>query len=386
MSSQVPKPGESFRTLEFSATSEMLEQRIDKALSYHPDIGSRSQASRLLQRQLVRVNGVEPKSSYIVREGDQLLVSIPETPKHVLVPYDFPIQIVYEDDDLLVVEKPAGLVVHPAYGHAQDTLVNALLHALAGRPVGLSQGFHELRPGLVHRLDKDTSGLIVIARNEHAQRFLSLQFQRRLTHRIYRAVVFGTPKAAAGTWTSYLKRHPEDRRRSVSDPSHGKLAITHYRVLATHPAGLSLLELKLETGRTHQIRVHVTEAGHPIIGDTLYGADRRLKSLKSVKLRQQIGELSRFALHAFELGFRHPREHDALFLRFRSPWPSDLRPLIEHLQWPMFDSQHMIDRWTSQDDPILDSHSLAAQLSDYNWPKLQNLRAPIEEDHDDSDE
>ncbi|HRK06228.1 MAG TPA: RluA family pseudouridine synthase [Pseudobdellovibrionaceae bacterium] len=364
----------------------MLEQRIDKALSNHPDIGSRSQASRLLQRQLVKVNGVEPKSSYIVREGDQLVVNIPETPKHVLVPYDFPIQIVYEDDDLLVVEKPAGLVVHPAYGHAQDTLVNALLYALADRPIGLSQGFHELRPGLVHRLDKDTSGLIVIARNEHAQRFLSLQFQRRLTHRIYRAVVFGTPKAATGTWTSHLKRHPEDRRRSVSDPSNGKLAITHYRVLATHPAGLSLLELKLETGRTHQIRVHVTEAGHPIIGDTLYGADRRLKSLKSVKLRQQIGELPRFALHAFELGFRHPHVNDALFLRFRSPWPADLRPLIEHLQWPMFDSQHMIDRWTSQDDPTLDSHSLAAKLSDYNWPKLQNLRAPIEEDHDDSDE
>ncbi len=393
MSSQVPRPGESFQTLEFPATGEMLGLRIDKALSLHPQIASRSQASRLLQRQLVLINGLEPKASHVVREGDLLRVSIPETPKLVLVPYDFPIQIVFEDDDVLVVEKPAGLVVHPAYGHAQDTLVNALLHALADRPVGLSQGFHELRPGLVHRLDKDTSGLLVIARNEHAQRHLSLQFQRRQTHRIYRAIVFGTPKQSTGTWTSFLRRHPEDRRRSVSDPTQGKWAITHYRVLATHPAGLSLLELKLETGRTHQIRVHVTEAGHPIIGDTLYGGDRRVKGIKSVKLRQLVSELPRFALHAFELGFQHPRqvgesaEHSLRqFIRLKSPWSADLLPLIEHLDWPRFDPHHVIDRWTSQDDPILDSHSLASRLSDYNWPKLQDLRTPLEEDDDETDE
>ena len=374
MSSQVPKPGESFRTLEFSASAEMLGSRIDKALSLHPDIASRSQASRLLQRKLVSVNGLEPKSSYVVRAEDQLCVRIPETPQHTLVPYDFPIQIVYEDNELLVVEKPAGLVVHPAYGHAQDTLVNALLHALKDRPIGLSQGFHELRPGLVHRLDKDTSGLLVIARNEHSQRHLSLQFQRREAHRIYRAIVFGHPKELTGTWTSRLRRHPEDRRRSVSDPNQGKLAITHFRVLATHPSGLSLLELKLETGRTHQIRVHVTEAGHPIIGDTVYGADRRIKGLKSVKLRQLIEELQRFALHAFELGFRHPQPNGgAKFLRFRSPWPRELLPMIDHLGWPKFDIEHIVNEWGSDIASPLDAHTLARELSDYSWPKIRRL-------------
>ena len=323
------RPGESFKEETFSATPEIVGQRIDKALASHPLVATRSQASRLLSRDLIWLEGAPVRPSHLIKASDIFQIFIPQVPTQTLVPYAFPLNIAYEDADLIVVDKPANLVVHPAYGHAHDTLVNALLH----HTTELSQGFNETRPGLVHRLDKDTSGLIVIAKNEHAQRELALQFQRKITHRIYRAMAFGEMRAPAGTLQSELKRHPEDRRRSASQAG-GKLAITHYRTLATHPTGLSLLELKLETGRTHQIRVHLTEAGHPIVGDTLYGADSRIKSVKGVALRKIIAELPRFALHAFELGFYHPTK--GKFLLLQSIWPQDLRPLVEHCHFPLF--------------------------------------------------
>ncbi|MDX9730156.1 MAG: RluA family pseudouridine synthase [Bdellovibrionales bacterium] len=351
-----PLPGEEFREHKFIVEASQAGNRIDRMLAAIPEIGTRSQASRLLSRGLVFVDGQPVKPSLVTKAGDEICVYVPFIPKLTLVPYELPLDIAYEDDDLIVVDKPAGLVVHPAYGHAQDTLVNALLH----HTKDLSQGFDEMRPGLVHRLDKDTSGLIVIAKNEKAQRELALQFQRKISHRIYRAVVFGNLKPDAGTITSYLKRHPDDRRRSASVEAgveNAKLAITHYRTLATHPTGLSLVELKLETGRTHQIRVHMKEAGHPIVGDLTYGADGRAKSLKSVQLRKQIGEMSRFALHAFELGFYHPNKGG--FIKLKSKWPEDLLPLIQHCDFPMFENSSGVEKFSQRPD------------DDYPWPKVR---------------
>lgn len=346
-------PGEEFHEHPVTIEESNSGIRIDKVLAAVEAIGTRSQASRLLARGLVFLGITAIKPSHVTKTGETFRVYIPLVPKLTLVPYDFPLEIAYEDKDLIVVDKPAGLVVHPAYGHAQDTLVNALLH----HTKDLSQGFDELRPGLVHRLDKDTSGLIVIAKNESAQRALALQFQRKITHRIYRAVIFGEIKPPSGTISSYLKRHPADRRRTASVEStepNAKLAITHYRTLETHASGLSLVELKLETGRTHQIRVHVKEATHPVVGDVTYGADNRVGGLKSVHLRKLINELPRFALHAFELGFYHPTARD--FLRLKSKWPSDLRPLVDHCGFPLFDDKAIVERFAKRPD------------DEYKWP------------------
>lgn len=364
-----------FERIVIEVTAELAGERIDRILSRHPRIETRSQASRLLQAGRVRLDGKALKPSFQPQLGDSIDIDIPIIQKNVLVPYEFPLDIPYEDDDLLIVNKPAGLVVHPACGHLQDTLVNALIHYTKD----LSLGFNEQRPGLVHRIDKGTSGLLVIAKNERAQRHLALQFQNKTTHRIYRALVFGFLKSPSGTIQSHLRRHPDDRKRVASVPQSftteenidtssgtssgiktrkitsptsfnvtestsedspsGKLAITHYQVLQTHPAGLSLVELKLETGRTHQIRVHLSELGHPIIGDETYGASKRLKNLKSVSLRKEIEQLQRFALHAAELGFIHPTTQ--LRHVFKAPWPEDLMAIIKHCNFSLFNSDHI---------------------------------------------
>ena len=361
-------PGEEFHLHEIEISDATAGTRIDKVLASVEAIGTRSQASRLLARGLVFLGKAPVKPSHIAELGDIFRVHIPFVPKLTLVPYDFPLEIAYEDKDLIVVDKPAGLVVHPAYGHAQDTLVNALLHHTRD----LSQGFDELRPGLVHRLDKDTSGLIIIAKNENAQRALALQFQRKITHRIYRAIIFGEMKPTAGTITSYLKRHPDDRRRSASveatEPN-AKLAITHYRTLETHASGLSLVELKLETGRTHQIRVHLKEATHPVVGDTMYGADGRANGLKSVALRKLIGDMPRFVLHAFELGFYHPTARD--FVRLKSKWPADLRPLVDHCGFPLFGDKAVIERFAKRPE------------DEYAWPLVRAEREEAAGESDD---
>lgn len=336
-------PSAKFEKLTLTIPPELTDLRIDKALATIEKIATRSQAARLIQQGLIRIAGKVLKASYLTVLGDVIDIEIPITMTSVLVPYDFKLVVPYEDDDLLVVDKPAGLVVHPAYGHAQDTLVNALLAYTSE----LSQGFNETRPGLVHRIDKDTSGLLVIAKNEEAQRFLAMQFQRKTTHRLYRALTFGKFVEPAGRIESYLRRHPDDRKRVASTPlredgtSDGKLAVTHYKVIDYHPTGISLVELRLETGRTHQIRVHLSENGHPIIGDNTYGASKRVKTLKSIHLRKMIEELPRFALHAMELGFVHPRTGNTM--RFRAPWPRDLMPLIEHCGFPLYDLEHVVE-------------------------------------------
>lgn len=315
--------------------------RLDKALGLHPGIRTRSRAESLIDGDRVRSDGKILKSSLKLRTGMRLEIDLPEPEPSELVPLDRPLDIFHEDDDLIVLNKPAGVVVHPSAGHGQDTLVNMLLH----HTDELSMGFHENRPGIVHRLDRETSGLLVVAKNDVAHQALSEKFQKRDLHRVYHAVCLGIPAKPSGTIQSHLARHPSDRKRfaSVLDPSKkvvrerrdglpGKWAVTHYEVLDSLPSGVSYLKLKLETGRTHQIRVHLSEAGCPIAADDLYGAQRRLKSVQNSAQRDLLAGLPRFALHARELGFHHPRTGQ--WMSFVANWPPDLMPLIEELQFP----------------------------------------------------
>lgn len=304
--------------------------RLDKFVAELDGVGSRGRAAKLIDDGLVLVNGRPAKASALLRSGDHVEATLPETSTAPsLKPLDVDLEILHEDDDLVVVNKPAGMVVHPAAGHHDDTLVNALV----ARVSSLSMGFGEHRPGLVHRLDKETTGLLVVAKNDPAQEHLSRQFQERSTHRLYQALVFGEIKASEATLRSWLARHPMDRKRYASlrdaskkiiqDPSLeaplGKWAVTHLHVLQ-RAHGLSFVRLKLETGRTHQIRVHLSEGGHPLVGDSVYGGDKRLKSLPSVELRRQIADWPRFFLHARELGFTHPRTGERM--HFETEWPA----------------------------------------------------------------
>ncbi len=308
--------------------------RLDRALSQHPKIESRSQATRLVDLGFVLFKGVAVKPARVTAVGEIYDVEVPPKDKPELQPYDLKLEIYFEDEHLIVVNKPSGLVVHPAAGHAADTLVNALLH----HTNQLSSGFEADRPGLVHRLDKDTSGLIVVAKSDSVHRALATQFRKKMVHRIYRAVCYGRWNDESGTIRSYLKRNPGDRKKFASvkektdgDPA-GKLAITHYQVLKEHQAGISLLQLKLETGRTHQIRVHTSEAGHGIVGDPIYGNHARYRQLRGQTLQQQLKQAPHLMLHAMELGFLHPKTSQ--HLKFKAPWPTETHELLRFLDFP----------------------------------------------------
>lgn len=296
--------------------------RIDQFLAKKAEIQSRTKAIFLIENDLVKMNGVPPKSSARLKSGDVVEVTLPPARPTELQPLDLKLDVVFEDEDLLVVNKPSGLVVHPAQGHEQDTLVNALLH----HTTQLSMRFGEQRPGIVHRIDKETSGLLVVAKNDLSHEGLSSQFKNKTSHRVYEAVILGQPKKTSGTLKSFLARHLVARKKfaSTENDEDGKLAITHYKLLATGKQ-MSLLELQLETGRTHQIRVHLSEQGTPIAGDALYGADKKTRSL-APSAQQELKSLGRFLLHARELGFVHPRSKEAM--SFRVDWPAREKAFI----------------------------------------------------------
>jgi 23S rRNA pseudouridine1911/1915/1917 synthase len=309
-----------------------LGQRLDLALSGLPEVKTRSQGEKLIaEGRVFRMHGgketAAAKGSYRLQEGDVFRVHLDVTDSQILTPLDAPLDIVYQDKDLLVINKPAGLVVHPAAGHAADTLVNILVHHVPDLRMGLG----ELRPGIVHRLDKGTSGLLVVAKTSEAQLGLVEQFQSRSVERIYWAIVYGTPKTESGRIESHLARHPTDRKRYISTEDRGKIAITNYQLLAQHHKQFSLLKLKLETGRTHQIRVHMAELGHAVVGDETYGRDHRIKGIESAELRRKIKEMNRLALHAKTLGFVHPITK--VPLSFERPFPEELRFFFEHSGW-----------------------------------------------------
>ncbi len=307
-------------TLTLTVSEEFVGQRLDRYLASLNEVASRNYAQDLIDKGFVLVDRAIVKASHALKLNQQVEIFIPavaETTK--LVPYDFKLDIVFEDSDLLVVNKPSGLVVHPAVGHQQDTLVNALLH----HTKDLSMK-NEQRPGIVHRIDKETSGLLVVAKNDRTHEALAAQFKNKTTHRIYYALVDGGFPRVKGTIQSYLARHPLDRKRYASlktanrvistyegELAMGKWAITHYERISQSSA-MSYMKLQLETGRTHQIRVHLTEANHRIVGDVAYGYPSQ---------KMKANNFNRFYLHAAELGFLHPVTKEEL--KFKVPWPAD---------------------------------------------------------------
>jgi len=304
--------------------------RIDKFLSDRLPNASRNRIQNGIRDGLVKVNGLDIKSNYKVRPDDVVSISLPQPPRDTdIVPENIPLNIVYEDAELLVVDKPAGMVVHPAYNNWTGTLVNALVYHFQNLP---EMPDNEGRPGLVHRIDKDTSGLLVIAKTEHALNRLAKQFFDHSIERTYQALVWGVPKEIEGTVDVMLGRSLKDRRVVSAYPEgdYGKRAITHYKVLQDLRY-VSLIECKLETGRTHQIRAHMKYLGHPLFNDATYGGDKILKGTVFSKYKSFVQNcfkiLPRQALHAQSLGFVHPVSKK--FLRFHSPLPSDFKEVID---------------------------------------------------------
>ena len=314
-------------TIFFAIDESLHGFRLDKALMFCEEIKTRTRASQLIKENKVFLSGKETKPSQKVCLDEVYEVRMPSQKEYLeLAPYDLFLDILFEDDHIIVLTKPAGLVVHPSAGHPDKTLVNALVH----HTDQLSVGFNEHRPGIVHRLDKDTSGLMVVAKTHQALLALSEQFKDRKVKRTYNAFVLGALKENKGVIKSYLGRHPRDRKKfsSTKEESKGKLAITHYKVLEEWPQNISLVECQLDTGRTHQIRVHFSEKGHPILGDLLYSSKKIWNHIPSSSFRKSILSCSRIALHASELCFLHPMSQD--LLSFQRPW-QEQKDLIELL-------------------------------------------------------
>ncbi|MFY9561988.1 MAG: RluA family pseudouridine synthase [Terriglobales bacterium] len=326
---------------EFSVTltpaAEDAGQRLDQYVASKVPEVSRARIQQLITKGDVLVNGTAARASLRLRGGEQVTVNEPpQAPPLRAIPEEIPLDIVYEDDDLAVVNKPAGMMVHTGAGATEDarnrgTLVNALLHRFGA----LSGVGGELRPGIVHRLDRATSGLLVVAKNDESHRRLARQFSSREVHKTYVALVHGWPKQARGTIQSSISRDAQRRTRMTTRRSGGREAITHYvvkRRLNTIYGKFALLELKIETGRTHQIRVHLSSLGHPVVGDTLYGAARELK-VESGKMRAagQPGTLAldRNFLHSAALELKHPRSGERL--SFSRPLPEELEALLANL-------------------------------------------------------
>ncbi len=309
--------------------------RLDRFLAARLPELSRSRLQALIAEGRIARGGQTIKDgNHRVKPGDTYTVDVPAPLPAEPQPQDIPLTVVYEDDDLIVIDKPAGLVVHPAAGNPDGTLVNALLAHCGASLAGIGG---ETRPGIVHRIDKDTSGLLVAAKNERAMRSLAKQFAAHTIEREYNAVVWGAPRAGEGTIEGNLGRNPFDRKRMTVLRETGKPARTHYRVLEKFGDGArilgSLVACRLETGRTHQIRVHMGHLGHPLIGDATYGRARqtpRARSPEEAAAYTAAGEFPRQALHARVLGFQHPSLHKTL--RFECAWPEDFSELVEALR------------------------------------------------------
>lgn len=304
--------------------------RVDKFLSGRIDKASRSRIQAAAEAGNILVNNVSVKANYKVKPGDTVVI-VMDYPKRELkiIPENIPLHIVYEDDQLMVINKPAGLVVHPGHGNYSGTLVNALAWYLRDLPL-FSTG--DTRPGLVHRIDKDTSGLLVIAKTEEAKLSLGLQFFEKTSYRRYVALVWGNLKDNSGTITGNIGRSLSNRQvfTVFEEEEHGKPAVTHYKVIE-RLGYVSLIECQLETGRTHQIRVHMKYIGHPLFNDATYGGDQILRGTTFSKYRQFIHNcfqlLPRQALHAKSLGFIHPVTGKAML--FDSELPEDMATVIE---------------------------------------------------------
>lgn len=325
------------RTFTIEAISDVGE-RLDIVLGRVPEIGSRSRAQQLIKNRVVQVNGVCESASRKLRFGDVITYHVPLSRPTELTPLPVQLDILFEDGSVLVVNKPAGLVVHPAAGHADDTLVNALI---AHDPT-LAVGLDKDRPGIVHRLDKDTSGLLVVAKTPSAHRHLVDQFQSRQVHRVYWALASGTPAPLKGRLETQIGRHPSDRKRFTVLTTGGKVAITNYEVLQS--GEVSLLSVRLETGRTHQIRVHMAHIGHPLVGDAVYAG--RIQRKYTQNMADWVERHRRFALHAAELGFRHPITGTMQY--FYRPWPIELEELCQIVKVNLCPAPSFLDTSTTK--------------------------------------
>ena len=295
------------------ASEESKNQRLDAFLASSLDGLTRSQATRLIESGEVAVNGRAVSKSYKLAGGEDIAVTLPEPEPVEAVPQDIPLDVVYEDADVIVVNKPSGMVVHPAPGHPDGTLVNALLSHCAGTLSGIGGA---LRPGIVHRIDRDTSGLIIAAKNDAAHQYLSAQLADHTLARTYECIVVGKLREDRGTVDAPIARHPTDRKR-MAVVAGGREAVTHWEVIARYP-GYTHVRCRLETGRTHQIRVHMAYIGHPILGDTVYGA------------KKEVPGLTGQCLHAVGLRFLHPRTHEVVELF--CPLPEEFTRMLQKIR------------------------------------------------------
>jgi 23S rRNA pseudouridine1911/1915/1917 synthase len=301
-------------------------ERLDTFIAESLPEVSRSQLKKLINSGQITLNGATTKASTKLKGGEQIQIELPAPEPIEALPEAIPLDVLYEDQDLIVINKPAGMVVHPAAGHSHGTLVNALLYHcqdLAG--IG-----GDLRPGIVHRIDKDTAGVIVATKNDQSHQHLAAQFKDHSIKRHYLALVHGAPDTPSGTIDQPIGRHPTQRKKMSGKSRNGKRAVTHWQILKQYNISrLTLLKLRLETGRTHQIRVHFSEINCPLVGDPLYGNRSRVIAIKDMELRQKIDQLPGQALHAQSLGFIHPRS--GKYLEFFSEIPETLQSIITYL-------------------------------------------------------
>lgn len=298
----------------FGAEPEDVGCRIDIFIAENMESLSRSAVQRLIQEGHVRLNGTTVKANYKLREKDVMDIELPEAKTVEILPEEIPLDILFEDQDVIVVNKPQGMVVHPAPGHTSGTLVNALLFHCGNELSGING---EKRPGIVHRIDKDTSGVLMVAKNDAAHQSLAAQLAEHSITRKYNAIVFNGFQEEEGTVDQPIGRNPLDRKKMAITHKHSRRAVTHYKVLE-RMGNFTLIEAQLETGRTHQIRVHMTYIGHPLLGDSVYGP------------KKQPFRLEGQALHARVLGFLHPRT--GKYVEFEAPMPESFKKLLERLK------------------------------------------------------
>jgi 23S rRNA pseudouridine1911/1915/1917 synthase len=311
--------------LSFEATESEAGRRLDTVIAARFPALSRSYVGRLIRVGQITINGLTKKPGYVTRRGDIIRSEIPPPQPTPCKAEPIPLSVLYEDTDLIVVNKPSGLVVHPAPGHRSGTLVNALLYH-CGDLTGIGG---ELRPGIVHRLDKDTSGTLVVAKNDMAHHGLSQQFKKRQVEKRYLALVYGAMKESAGVIDLPIGRHPTHRKRMSTTSRRSRSTETRWQIKASF-SGVCLLEVDLKTGRTHQVRVHCAAIGHPVVGDATYGGKKRWKELASQALQEVLKGVRRQMLHAWKLTFEHPCTGQQM--AFESPLPKDMALILEALR------------------------------------------------------
>ncbi len=316
---------ESGRTISFSARTEDSETRIDLYLAYNRKELTRSRIQAFIKQGNVKVNNNTVKASYRLKAGDEIILLVPPSSQYQLAPEPLDLAIIYEDSSIIVLDKPPGLVIHPAPGHYKGTLVHGLLHHCDD----LSGIGGVMRPGIVHRLDKDTSGLLVVAKNDRAHDFLAKQFKNGMINKRYVALVHGIPENHEGKIDLPISRNPV-KRKEMAVSSKGKYAITIWEKKKTFSDMFSLLSVTIKTGRTHQIRVHMSHIGHPVVGDPVYGFKNSWWKKNAFYIKEIQGSIKRHMLHAENLAFLHPDTEK--YIEFNSMIPGDMALVIKNLE------------------------------------------------------